>query len=123
MYTDVVHTDPWRALEALANGGRACDLEGVTLEFKRADGPFEQVARALAEAAACLANTDGGTIVAGVDDKAVGMEAFVGCPYEPERLRRRIYEFTEPKLAVSAQDILQNNVRLVLIEVPQGLEV
>ncbi|MDQ3757160.1 MAG: putative DNA binding domain-containing protein [Actinomycetota bacterium] len=98
-------------------------LEGRELEFKRADGSFENVAKTLAEAATCLANSNGGVIIVGVDDKLGGELAFLGCPFEPERLRFRIWELTSPSLAVAVETRTHRSVDLAIVTVPIGLDV
>lgn len=114
------------ALHALADiesGACASDHESLTLEFKRAQDSFEDTAKSLAEAVACFANSRGGTIVVGVDDKRGGPSGLLGCPYEVERVRRRIWEIVSPSLAVTITPKRIGEVDLLLIEVPEGLEV
>ena len=79
-----------KALEQISAGARPADLESDTLDFKEERGTafqgrrqsippeHEPAAKALAEAAACFANTSaGGVIVVRVDDKATGRAALV----------------------------------------------
>ncbi|MGI9022604.1 MAG: ATP-binding protein, partial [Acidimicrobiales bacterium] len=111
------------AIDAVRSGTRAADLESVSLDFKRAKDSFGDTARDLAEAVACFANARGGTLVVGVDDKRSGPAAFVGCGFEPEALRRRIWELTRPSVTVIAQTARAGNTDLVVLVVPEGLEV
>ncbi len=111
------------AIEAVSGGTRAADVESVTLEFKRVKDSFEDSARDLAEAVACFANARGGAVVVGVDDKQSGREAFVGCGFEAERLRRRIWELTNPSVTVMARTVRAGETDLVVLVVPEGLEV
>src|SRR6185312_10059507 len=80
-----------RALASLLAGSTARDLESLTLDFKEEEGSVgkdrtrtpvgpqsEPAAKALAEAAACFANSRGGAVVVGVDDKKAGPDALVG---------------------------------------------
>lgn len=110
-------------LRRIEAGERAADLETVTLDFKRAHPSFEGTARDLAEAAACFANTHGGTVVVGIDDKRPGTAAFVGCSHDAEMLRRRIWEVTNPHLTVTAITGTVAGAELLVLVVPEGLEV
>jgi Predicted transcriptional regulator containing an HTH domain and an uncharacterized domain shared with the mammalian protein Schlafen len=69
-------------LQQVEGGRRPADLESVTLDFKRTQPSSEETARDLAEAAACFANSRGGTIIVGVDDRTGGRAAFLGCPHD-----------------------------------------
>lgn len=116
--------DVEEALNLIEGGRRAADLESVSLEFKRAQDSFEDTARDLADAVACFANTPGGgTIVAGVDEKKPGSDAFVGCRHDGEALRRRIWELTNPNLTVIASTSTRHGATILTLVVPQGLEV
>jgi hypothetical protein len=86
------------AIDAVRRGTRAADIKSVTLYFKRAKATFRDTARDVAEAVACFANAWGGAVVVGVDDKRSGSAAFVGCGFEAEALRRRIWELTNPSV-------------------------
>lgn len=120
------------AIEAVAAGRSVNELEGQTLDFKEEAGrrrrgrygpgsaQNNEAAKALAEEAACLANADGGVLVVGVDDKAVGASAFVGAELDAEWLRERVWENTTPSLAVDVLEHTHDGVRLLLVVVPQG---
>ena len=111
------------ALEAVRIGARPADLESVTLDFKRPKDSFEDTARDLAEAVACSANASGGAVVVGIDDKKTGQAAFVGCGHDAEALRRRIWELTNPSLTVTADTTRAGDADLVVLLIPEGLEV
>ena len=72
-------------MDAIWNGARAANLESVTLDFKTVGRSIGDSLRDLAEAAACFANAQGGSIVVGVQDGVAGPEAFVGSPLDPTR--------------------------------------
>jgi ATP-dependent DNA helicase RecG len=77
----------------------------------------------LAEAAVCFANTEGGVIVLGVDDRQRGPGAFVGTRFTTDDVRRLIHERTTPKLTVEARPLTREGRSLVAAYVPEGLEV
>lgn len=112
-----------QAVQAVVGGERPSSLESLILDFKRAKQSFEETARDLAEAVACFANSRGGVVVVGVDDKLSGPAAFVGCQHEGDRLRRRIWELTNPSLTVTIELVRVGSAVLLAIVVPEGLEV
>lgn len=122
-----------RAVAAIREGATVASLEGLNLDFKEEagrrgrDGVYgagspqnEQAARALAEEAGCLANSEGGVLVVGVDDKATGAAAFVGADLDEEWLRERIWATTEPHLGVDVQPFLEDGVRLLFVLVQRS---
>lgn len=111
------------ALKAIQAGTAANKLEGDSLEFKEAKPGFKDASIDLAEASVCFANSSGGKIVVGVADKVGGSRAFVGCDLDPSRLRGRIYQLTTPGLLVEVSELQYADTRLLLIVVPEGLEV
>ncbi|HEY6545157.1 MAG TPA: ATP-binding protein [Dokdonella sp.] len=123
----------YHALEAVRAGQPVEELESLTLDFKEeagrrdntgAYGPGKahntKAARALAEEAACFANSEGGVLVVGVADKATGPSAFVGTDLDAEWLREQVWESTQPRLAVDVHEITHDGVRLLLVVVQRG---
>ncbi|WP_250284410.1 MULTISPECIES: ATP-binding protein [unclassified Frankia] len=124
-----------RALTAVHAGVRAGDVETETLDFKEdqsrrsVNGPptaggtqHEPTARDLADSACCFANARGGVVIVGVEDKRGGPAAFVGTALNPEWLRHRIWELTDPHLAVDVEAVTAaSGARLLTIVVSAGL--
>lgn len=111
-------------LEAVANGGRPGDLESETLDFKTQGRSIPDALRDLAEAAACLANGAGGTIVVGVADSTRGPAALVGTDLDVIKVKRRIFELTDPRLTVNVDELNAiTGVRLLVITVPSSPDV
>ena len=110
-------------MDAIWNGARAANLESVTLDFKTVGRSIGDSLRDLAEAAACFANAQGGSIVVGVQDGVAGPEAFVGSPLDPTRTVGRIYELTDPGLIVIADTLSYQGVALSVITVPRSPDV
>lgn len=112
------------ALQRIVNGTRAWTLESDTLDFKRekADS-FEDTARDLAEAAMCFANTRGGVLVLGVDDKAQGPTALLGSTVDALTLQRRIHQLTRPPLLVQAEERTVEGRRILLVFVPDSPDI
>jgi ATP-dependent DNA helicase RecG len=110
-------------LDRLRMGAIASSLESETLDFKREAAEEGETVRIVTEAAICFANTSGGTIVLGVDDKLGGAEAFIGANIDRRVLQRRVYELTTPPLTVDVQAIEVTKKRLVVVRVPESPEI
>lgn len=80
----------------------ADELEHQTLDFKEWDKKsYKDSAAKILEAAICMANGGGGTIVIGVNDKKIGRaNAILGVPADVDvnQLRRAVYDGSDPKL-------------------------
>lgn len=125
------------ALESVLAGGTARDFESQIVDFKeeagsrtksgevRKIGPKnEATAEALAQEAACIANTSsGGVLVVGVADKESGRTAFIGAQSDADWLKQRILELTQPNLVVQVEEFRFAETRLLLIDVNDALEV
>ncbi len=104
MHSAALWRDPRRAeavqaLAGLEGGARAADIETETLDFKEDQSRrlgrqvieagatrHEPTARDIAEAACCFANSLGGVVIIGVDDRATGRDAFIGTDLDPNWL-------------------------------------
>jgi ATP-dependent DNA helicase RecG len=111
------------ALEKVLAGTTAAKCETETLDFKQAKPNQKDAFADLAEAAVCFANASGGTIVVGVVDARGGEQAFIGCDLDAPTLRGRIHALTTPSLLVEVDEITFAGKRLLVISVPEGLEV
>jgi ATP-dependent DNA helicase RecG len=98
-------------------------LESATLDFKQEGRSRDDFLRDLASDAVCFANAGGGALIVGLDDKQGGPAAFLGTTLDPDIVRKRIYELSEPPLFVEAEEQVVSGMRLLVIFVPQGLEV
>lgn len=119
----MVAIDIARLLAELDNGRSAAELEGQTLEFKQDKRLVEDTERDIAEAAVCLANGAGGIIVLGVADRRTGPDALVGTTLTIDRLRQSVYASTQPGLLVEVNELIHRGVRLLVIRVPEGVDV
>ncbi|MGP6176288.1 RNA-binding domain-containing protein [Microbacterium sp. A196] len=114
---------PNDALDAIAHGATADEVEHQRLDFKAQGRSRTDTMDDLAEAAACFANASGGTLVVGVADKTRGPDAFVGTDLEPGIVRRRIFEKTQPNLDVVVRTLTYSGKPLLAIDVQEGLDV
>ncbi|MCI0572100.1 MAG: putative DNA binding domain-containing protein [Myxococcaceae bacterium] len=110
-------------LAQLLEGVPAHRMESATLDFKQEGRSRDDFLKDLASDAVCFANANGGALIVGVDDKLGGVEALVGTDLDPDLVRRRIYELTEPPLFVEADIQVVERKQLLLLYVPQGIEV
>lgn len=118
-----VAPEVFRVLDAVAAGGLPGDLESETLDFKTQGRSLSDTLRDLAEAAACLANSAGGSIVVGVADAKGGSAALVGTDLDGPKAKRRIFELTDPRLTVGVDEVTFAGRRLLVITVPSSPDV
>jgi ATP-dependent DNA helicase RecG len=111
------------ALQAIHAGASAGSLESRTLDFKRQDRSRNDPAKDLAAAAACFANSHGGSLVVGVRDRVPGPDAIEGTDLDPVWLVQRIYEITQPALTVSAGTVPAGSVTLLVLSVPRSPDI
>lgn len=115
---------PQAALDAVIAGTKASVLESDQVEFKTVGRSVPDALVDLAEAAACLANARGGSVVVGVADDVAGPAALVGVGnLDPVRTQRRIYELTDPALVVTVEPLQVHGVTLLRITVPRSPDV
>lgn len=120
------------ALQRILAGATASSVESGTLDFKRdphtvtgrgAPGnPHARLIEELVDAVVCFANAHGGRVVLGVDDRTPGRAAFLGTQADPADLRNRIYGNTRPQLTVPIEEIEFEGARLLVVTVPEGLD-
>lgn len=102
-------------------------LEDQDLDFKEWNPRSRSDAVSLViEMAICMANGGGGTVVFGVNDKAIGRSrAILGVPPEVDinRLKRAIYDATDPKLTPVFEELIvpEGTHRLLIMHVYPGL--
>lgn len=102
-------------------------FEDQDLDFK------EWITRSMSDSVAmvvemsvCMANGGGGTVVFGVNDKAVGRsKAILGVPLvvDVNRLKKAVYDATDPKLTPVFQEISvpEGTGRLIVMQIYPGL--
>jgi ATP-dependent DNA helicase RecG len=120
------------ALQRILDGVAASAVESETLDFKRDPAtvtdrgaprnPQARLVEELIDAVVCFANAQGGRIVIGVDDKTPGPQAFTGTQADTGFLRNRIHANTRPQLTVLVEEIDYAGVRLLVVTVPEGLD-
>jgi ATP-dependent DNA helicase RecG len=112
------------ALSLILRGTRSADsLENQTLDFKTQKPSDKETCQDLAEAAVCFANSMGGRVVLGVADTKLGQDAFIGTSIAVDVVRARIHALTEPSLVVTVEELQHAGARLLVISVPEGLDV
>lgn len=114
-----------RLLQRL-DGVSADVIESETVECKSWDPHFQALdsqVRELREAVVAFANRHGGAVILGVADrKRTRMEAIHGVgSLDPNLLRRKIYDGTEPHVLVDIEELVEPEGRLLVIHVPRGI--
>ena len=111
------------ALLAIEQGQRAHDVESVRLDFKQPASSDKETVRRVVDGSLCFANAGGGTVVLGVANKVPGPDAFVGTDFDAATMRKRIHELSTPPLLVDVDELTWKGTRLLLVRVPEGLDV
>lgn len=117
---------PFEVTDALARidrGDSPKSLETETLEFKSDGGDPKKALGDLVRAATCLANSQGGTIVVGVENAVAGRDAYSGTNLDLLEVRRYVFDTADPRLTVSVAEHMHEDERLLLIGVPVGAAV
>ena len=122
MTARLIPTEVIAALARISAGVLPASLESETLDFKEDAGSDADTIRTLVEASICFANLRGGAVVLGVDDDVGGVDAFLGTKMSAEYVRQRIYDLTRPQITVSAIEYEHEEQRLLVIGVPEGME-
>ena len=119
--------DEIRQLLEELNSVPADDLEDQDLDFKEWNShSMKDAVATVVEMAICIVNGGGGTVVFGVNDKAVGRSlALMGVPPEVDvnRLKKTVYDSTDPKLTPVIEELLVPEVpaRLLVMQVYPGI--
>ena len=93
------------------------------MEFKSEQGGHRKTLSKVAEAAMCLANSRGGTVVLGVENAFTGGNAVSGTTLDLHEARRYIFDSLTPGLTVTVSEHRHHGARLVLVGVPAGATV
>lgn len=102
-------------------------LEDQDLDFKEWNKrSMADAVRLVVQMAICMANGGGGTVVFGVNDKAVGRDrAIPGVPPEVDvnRLKKAVYDSSDPKLTPVFEELIvpEGTGRLLVMQVYPGL--
>ena len=101
-------------------------FESQDLDFKEWPHDARHAVRQAVDAAICMANGGGGTVVLGVRDRVVGRDAAIlGVPAEidPHQLKRDIYERTAPRLTPEIHEMAvpEGTGRLLVMQIHGGL--
>ena len=100
--------------------GRGCG--GSPPGFQQDGRGVKESYRIALDAALCLANTVGGSVVFGVVDDAAGAAALVGSGLDPVEVRRYVHDNTRPQLLVEVVEHEFRGHRLVVLVVEADQE-
>jgi ATP-dependent DNA helicase RecG len=105
----------------------ASDLEAQDMDFKEWNRrSMADAVDLVVEMAVCMANGGGGTVVFGVNDKAIGRAAAIlGVPVDVDvnRLKKAVYDSTDPRLTPVFQELAvpEGTGRLLIMHIHPGL--
>jgi ATP-dependent DNA helicase RecG len=105
----------------------ADSLEDQDLDFKEWNlRSMRDSVSLVVELAICMANGGGGTVVFGVDDRAIGRDkAVLGVPPDVDvnRLKKAVYDATDPKLMPIFEEIVvpEGSRRILVMQVYTGI--
>lgn len=123
----------YEAIDRIVSGAVVDSEETENLEFKQDPATVpaphtpsnsqSRLVEILVEAVICFANSeDGGVVVLGLADKAKGPAALTGTAVDQAFVRRKIFDNTKPPLPVVVHEHDHKGTRLLIIEVPAGLD-
>jgi ATP-dependent DNA helicase RecG len=120
-------TDDIRGLLDKLDVQPADDLEDQDLDFKEWNlRSMKDSIASVVEMAICMANGGGGTIVFGINDKAIGREkSILGVSPEVDvnRLKKAVYDSTDPKLTPVFEELVvpEGSGRLLVMQIYPGI--
>jgi hypothetical protein len=113
-----------RALLARLDGEPADAIESEQFDCKEWVGATPSASeKMLRETVVCFANQSGGVIILGVADrKCTRAAAILGVPQDVDatRVRKLVYDGTDPHIQVEVEELLEPEGRLLLVRVPPG---
>lgn len=118
-----IPADVRAALDATWVGGIARGQENGRLDFKEDALTDKEAHRIVLDAALCLANTAGGTVVLGVDDDVRGPDALVGTTLDPIRVKKYVHDNSRPRLLVDVTEERYRDCRLIIVVVRPDQEI
>lgn len=120
-------TDEIRGLLDKLDVQPANDLEDQDLDFKEWNlRSMKDSIASVVEMTICMANGGGGTIVFGINDKAIGREkSILGVSPEVDvnRLKKAVYDSTDPKLTPVFEELVvpEGSGRLLVMQIYPGI--
>lgn len=111
------------ALTLILRGTRSADsLESQTLDFKTDKPSDKETCQDLTEAAVCFANSLGDSSSSALPTRSSARTPSLG-PRSVNVVRARIHALTEPSLVVTVEELQHAGALLLVISVPEGLDV
>jgi len=105
-------------------------LETQHLDFKRfpitssRENHKNKLSSLLREYAVAFANSDGGTLLLGIENNIIGPEATTGCQnYNIEEMRRMIFDGTRPPIIAEIEELLQPEGMVLAVKVPKSARI
>jgi ATP-dependent DNA helicase RecG len=99
------------------------DIEGQFIDVKSFPPHNEELMHICKKVSVAFSNSNGGTIVFGVENKIVGPDAFTGCPLDTElwKIDKGVRDGTKQSVHVRSTFHTYKGIELIEVNVPQGL--
>lgn len=96
--------------------------ESLTVEFKRRSSPGDLNDNQLVETVTCMANSRGGTLLIGVEDRGeiTGCAPWHGNGTDPPRLEALIQNRTRPPLPTAVEVVTVDGLDVVVVRIPEA---
>lgn len=114
-------------IDKIKNGTPAKNFEDLHMDFKRypassqEENQKKKLASLLKEYSVAFANSDGGTLLLGIEDGIAGVQALTGCKnYNIEEMRRMVFDGTRPPIIVEIEEISLPEGMVLAVKVPKS---
>lgn len=114
-------------ISKIKNGTPAENLEDLYLDIKQfpissqEENQKKKLASLLKEYAVAFANSEGGILLFGVNERIRGQEAITGCKnYNIEEMRRMVFDGTRPPIIIEIEEIMLPEGVILAIKVPKS---
>lgn len=114
-------------IDKIKKGTPAKNFEDLHLDVKRypessqEENQKKKLASLLKEYAVAFANSEGGTLLLGIEDDIVGDKAITGCKnYDIEEMRRMVFDGTRPPIIIEIEEIALPEGIVLAVNVPKS---
>lgn len=114
-------------IDKIRKGTPAKNFEDLHLDTKRypessqEENQTKKLASLLKEYSVAFANSEGGTLLLGIEDDIAGTKAITGCKnYDIEEMRRMVFDGTRPPIIIEIEEIALSEGNVLAVNVPKS---
>lgn len=114
-------------IDKIEKGTPAKNFEDLHLDVKRypessqEENQKKKLASLLKEYSVAFANSEGGTLLLGIEDDIAGAKAITGCKnYDIEEMRRMVFDGTRPPIIIEIEEIALPEGIVLAVNVPKS---